>query len=124
MQEAEGRLDTYPSPHASKGVGRGEDEEDPVVEVVEEDGRQESHGEVSNAPDDDRDRRALGPGGGWEDFGRNEPRLRQPADAKCGGGDVEDYDSGDRERERGDANVLHHQAAEDHEQQERYDERD
>ena len=42
-----------PAPPAGEGVGGAEDEEEPVGEVVEPDGRQERDGEVGQAPDHD-----------------------------------------------------------------------
>lgn len=58
--------------HPRKDVCKGEDEEKPASEVVEEDGGDEGYGEVGEAPDDDGDGGAEGAGGGWVDFGWDE----------------------------------------------------
>lgn len=56
------------SPDSCEHVRECEDEEEPVVEVVEEDGCQEGDGKVGQTPNDDTDGSALSSGGSREDF--------------------------------------------------------
>ncbi|ROW04554.1 hypothetical protein VMCG_05117 [Cytospora schulzeri] len=78
-------------PDAGDGVGGGEDEEDPVLEVVEQDGAEQGDGEVGEAPDHDGDGGRLGTRRRGVDLGRDEPDGGQPADAEGAGGDEEGY---------------------------------
>jgi hypothetical protein len=95
----------HPTPPACEGIRDAKDEEQPVFEVVEYDGREERDGEVCKAPDDDGDSGALGPAGGGVDFGGDEPGRDKPADAEDACGEVEDDDAGDAGREKGDVKV-------------------
>jgi len=76
-------------PHAGEQVCGGEDGEELVGQVVEEDGREERDSEVGEAPDDDADGGALGTGGCWVDFGGDEPGGCEPGYAEGCGGDEE-----------------------------------
>lgn len=70
------------SPHTSEGVRSSKYQENEVGQVVEHDGRQEGNTEIGNAPDDDGYGSALGSCCRWEDFGRDQPDGRQPADTE------------------------------------------
>lgn len=59
-------------PDSGEHVCEAEDEEEPVVEVVEEDGCQKSHGKVGQAPHNDADGSALGSCGGRKDLRGNQ----------------------------------------------------
>lgn len=60
------------SPDSSEHVREAKHEEEPVVEVVEKNGRQESNGKVGQAPDDNADGSALSSCGSREDLRGNE----------------------------------------------------
>jgi hypothetical protein len=60
------------SPDSGEHVREGKDEEEPVVEVVEKDGCQESNGKVGQAPDNDADGSALSSCSCREDFCGNQ----------------------------------------------------
>jgi len=62
------------SPDSGEHVRECEDEEEPVVEVVEEDGRQKGNGKVGQPPNDDADGSTLGSCGSREDFRGNQLR--------------------------------------------------
>ena len=108
-------------PHARDGVCRGEDEEDPVVQVVEEDRREKRDGEVGQTPDDDADGGPLRTSGGGKDFGRDQPDGGEPANAEGPCSDEQADDAWDRDAFSGqarDAVGVHRQASEQGEQEE------
>lgn len=72
-------------PDAREEVGSGEDGEQLVGEVVEEDRREKGDGEVGEAPDYYADGGALGAGGGGVDFGGDEPGGCEPGYSEGGG---------------------------------------
>lgn len=61
-----------PRPKTGNGIRSGEDEEEPVAQVVEHDGRQEGDGEVGEAPDDNADGGGLSASGGRIDLCGNQ----------------------------------------------------
>ena len=105
----------HPTPPARECVRDAEDEEEPVGEVVEHDGREECDGEVGEAPDDNRDGGALAAAGGGVYLGGHKPGRDEPADAEDGGGEVEDDDAGEAGGEEGnvEGGFVHGEAAED-----------
>jgi hypothetical protein len=60
------------SPDSGEHVREGKDEEEPVVEVVEENWCEESNGKVGQAPDNDTDGSTLGSCGSREDLRGNQ----------------------------------------------------
>ena len=122
LKRAASALGTVPTgPPGGESVGDGEDEEEPVSQVVEADGGEQGDGEVGDAPDDDGDGGALGAGGGGVDLGGHEPGGHEPADAEGRGGEVEDDDAGDAGGEVWDVQRVRivGEPAEEREQQER-----
>lgn len=77
-------------PDSREQVRGGEDGEQLVGEVVEEDRGEQGDGEVGEAPDDDADGGALGAGGGGVDLGGDEPGGCEPGYAEGCGGEEED----------------------------------
>ena len=59
-------------PHSGEEIRRAEDQEQPVVEIVKHDRREQSHGKVGNAPDDNANGCALSTSGRGKDLGRDE----------------------------------------------------
>lgn len=66
-----------------------ENRKQPVRQRVEEDGRQQCHGEVRQAPGDHADGCALGARRRGVDFGRDQPGWHEPGYAEGCGGEVE-----------------------------------
>lgn len=95
----------HPGPPTGKRVREREHQEQPVLEIVEADGRQQRDGEIGKAPDDDGDGGALGARAGGVDLGGDEPGWDEPADAEGGGGEEEDYHAGDAGGEGGDVQL-------------------
>lgn len=73
---------TYPSPPSGEEIRNGEDEEEPIFEIVEPDWSKECDSEVGETPYHDGNCGALSARRRWVDFRGDQPDLGEPADAE------------------------------------------